>query len=160
MPKRPQQPSNAAKQPQKIQEARNKNLPTHRAFLIDPIRVDPKQIKVGDVIQFTYNREDRFVFVLDPEWKQMLHGLSMKKIDRRTLLLEVIANSDLYKTPIDFYERVVRGDAVQKTDSYRTYDIRKMGNVKKYTYLIDDRGQEDFGTGDQHETAVEAFEFA
>jgi hypothetical protein len=76
------------------------------------------------------------------------------------LMLEVVAKSDLYKTPINFYEQVVKGEVIQKTDSYRTFDIRKMGNVRKLTYMIDERGQEDFGTGDHHETAVEAFKEA
>lgn len=143
-----------------LKEESGKYLPTHTSFLSDPVRVDPNQIVIGDVIQFMYDSSERTVFVLDPEWKNKLHGLSMKEIDRRTLMLEVVSKSSLYKTPINFYNQVVKGEAIQKTDSYRTYDIKKMGNIKKLTYIIDERGQEDFGTGDHHETAVEAFEEA
>ena len=156
MPKRPQSLFNS----QELKEETGKHLPSHQAFLSDPVRVVPQQLVVGDVIRFTYDAEERTVFVLDPEWKNMLHGLSMKKIDRRTLMLEVVSRSDLYKTPINFYKQVVKGEAVQKTDSYRTYDIRKMGDIRRLTYLIDERGQEDFGTEDHHETAVEAFQEA
>lgn len=144
--------------PQKLEEEEGKQLPSHRAYLSDPVRIDPKNIAVGDVIRFTYNAEERTVFVLNPEWQTMLHGLSMKAIDRRTLMLEVVAKADLYRSPIDFYARVVKGKAIQETDSYRTYDIRKMGNVRKLTYQIDERGREKAGTGDLHDITTEAFE--
>lgn len=119
------------------------HLASHRAYLGHATKIEPKMIKVGDVIRFTYDAEERTVFVLNPMWKMQLHGLSMKAIDRRTLMVEVVAKSDIYKSPIDFYKRVISQEPIQKTDSYRTYEIRKMNNIRKLEYQIDERGREE-----------------
>jgi hypothetical protein len=134
------------------------HLASHRAYLSNPVRVNPNQINVGDVIKFMYSGEERTVFVLNPEWHLFLHGLSMKAIDRRTLMVEIVAKADMYKTPADFYTRVIKQEPIQKTDSYRTYEIRKMGNIRKLTYQVDERGREEAGTGELHDTTVESFE--
>lgn len=134
------------------------HLASHRAYLSNPVRVNPNQIDVGDVIKFMYNGEERTVFVLNPEWHMFLHGLSMKAIDRRTLMVEIVAKADIYKTPADFYTRVIKQEAIQKTDSYRTYEIRKMGHIRKFTYQIDERGREKAGTGELHSTTDQSFE--
>lgn len=121
----------------------NQALASHRSYITKPEKIERNDIRVGDVIMFMYNGEERTVFVLNPEYKMKLHGLSMKAIDRRTMMVEVFAKKDLYVTPIDFYNRVVGQETIKKTDSYRTYDLNKMGNIRRVEYQLDERGREE-----------------
>jgi hypothetical protein len=118
-------------------------LASHRSYITDAEKIERTSINVGDVIKFMYNGEERTVFVLNPEYKMKLHGLSMKSIDRRTMMVEVFAKRDLYVSPTDFYARVVSQDAIKQTDSYRTYDLNKMGNIRRVKYQVDERGREE-----------------
>lgn len=127
----------------KLESESAQHLASHRSYMSNATKITPKQISVGDVIQFMYDGEQRTVYVMNPDWAMKLHGLSMKAIDRRTLMVEVVAKSDLYKSPQDFYTRVLSQGPVSKTDSYRTYDLRKMGNIMKVEYQIDERGREE-----------------
>lgn len=135
-----------SKQPVKPRSSAPENsqaLASHRSYISKPKKIERNNIEVGDVVQFMYNGEERTVFVLNPEYQMKLHGLSMNAIDRRTMMVEVFAKSDLYVSPSDFYSRVVSQDAIKKTDSYRTYDLNKMGNIRKLTYQVDERGREE-----------------
>ena len=118
-------------------------LASHRSYISKPEKIERNDIRTGDVLMFMYNGEERTVFVLNPEYKMKLHGLSLKAIDRRTMMVEVFAKRDLYVTPIDFYNRVVSQEVIKKTDSYRTYDLNKMGNIRRVTYQVDERGREE-----------------
>ena len=118
-------------------------LASHRAYINRPEKIERNDIRTGDVLMFMYNGEERTVFVLNPEYKMKLHGLSLKAIDRRTMMVEVFAKKDLYVTPVDFYNRVVSQSAIKKTDSYRTYDLNKMGNIRRVEYQVDERGREE-----------------
>lgn len=121
----------------------NQALASHRAYLSKPEPIDRANINVGDVIQFMYNGEERTAFVVNPEYKMKLHALSMKAIDRRTMMVEVFAKRDIYVSPTDFYARVLSQDVIRKTDAYRTYDLNKMGNIRRMTYQVDERGREE-----------------
>lgn len=118
-------------------------LASHRSYISKPEKVERNDIRTGDVIMFMYNGEERTVFVLNPEYKMKLHGLSMKALDRRTMMVEVFAKKDLYVTPIDFYNRVISQEVIKKADAYRTYDLNKMGNIRRVTYQVDERGREE-----------------
>lgn len=121
----------------------NVTLASHRAYLSQPHKIQLHDIRVGDVIRFMYDGEERTVFVLNPEYQTKLHGLSLKAIDHRTMMVEVFAKQDLYKTPHDFYARVISREVIQDTDSYRTYNVRKMANIHRMKYYIDDQGREE-----------------
>lgn len=117
-------------------------LASHQAYISNPEKIDKNVIQVGDVIKFMYNGEERVVFVLNPERSMKLHGLSMKAIDRRLMMVEIFAKSDIYVSPEDFYARVISQDVIKNTDSYRTYDLNKMGNIRRVKYQVDERGRE------------------
>ena len=125
---------------QTLTQEDERSYASHVAFLGQPHRILLKELKPGDVIQFTYDGEERTVFVLNPDWQLKLHGLSMAKIDRTTLLNEIFDKAADYRTPIDMYERVIKRKEIMKTDSYRTYNIRKIGNLTKVSYNIENKG--------------------
>lgn len=112
-------------------------LTSHREYLKDEEQIEVKDVEVADVIHFLYDGETRVVFVLNPNYNGKLHGLSLKQIDRKTLMHEIVSKLNLYNNPHEFYVRVISKENIQRTDSYRTYDIEKMYKVSKYKYEID-----------------------
>lgn len=127
----------------KIGAERTQTLSSHRSYLGDAQKIDIESVSTGDVIMFMYNGEERTVFILDPSHEMKLHGLSMNSIDRRTMMVEVFAKKDLFESPTQFYEQVIKQPVIQNTDSYRTYFVNKIGNLRRLTYKIDERGREE-----------------
>jgi hypothetical protein len=97
----------------------------------------------GDVIRFMYDGEERTVFVVNPEWKKMLHGLTMNVINRRDLMIEVISKRQAADDAQDFYNIVLNTDVIKKIDCYRTYKLEKIQNLRRLDYQIDERGREE-----------------
>src|ERR1035441_674770 len=91
-------------------------------------------VLVGDVIEFNYDGTPRTVFVLNPNYKLHMHGISLNQIDHQTLSTEIIDRMQAKDTPYAFYNRVVTSSKIAATDSYRTYDIRKLSAVKIRKY--------------------------
>lgn len=117
----------------------DKFIATHQEYLSKEEKIDPKSIEIGDVIKFMYDGDERIVYVLNPEHGLKLHGLSMKQINRNMLMTEVISKLMLHKDPFDFYNKVIKQHTIQKTDSYRTYNIRKMTHIHRVKYDLDER---------------------
>jgi len=88
----------------------------------------------GAIISFRYKEKDRWVFVVNPEWKGLLHGIDLNYVTEPLLRLLLGAPSELLED--EFYKRYIADTEVKKTDSYRTYDIKKMINIKIYEYVI------------------------
>lgn len=118
-------------------------LSSHRSYLSNERKVSIDQVYSGDVIRFIYDGEERTVFVVDPNWKKMLHALTMNVINRRDLMVEVVANRDQFQTAHDFYNMVLKRPTIQKIDAYRTYKLEKIQNLRKLNYQIDERGREE-----------------
>jgi len=121
------------------------------------------EIKIGNIIHFKYNKaqnnKNPHVLVLNPRWKEKLHGLV---IDYMTLLdlnklrdfiiseaeevdtdtpdsldLSLQALSTTSQTPSVFYEVRLKSylkNYFSKVSVYRTYDISGMGNIKLVRY--------------------------
>lgn len=105
-------------------------LADHEDYMGEPRRVRGIQdVSVGDVIEFSYEAEPRLVFVLNPNYKLQLHGLTLGKLTHRVLMIEVVGQMRPDDTTQEFYNRVVKRENVARTDAYRTFDVRKMGNI-------------------------------
>ena len=120
----------------------NNILWTHNSYFGKETKIPISKIKLGDVIKFMYEDEEKVAFVVNPEYKTMLHGLSLDVISRRDLMVEVIARSNTIIQPDNLYEQVLNRDVIKKIDCYRTYKLYKMQNIRRMEYYIDERGME------------------
>jgi len=83
----------------------------------------------GMVVQFTYEGEQKYALVLDPEWEGKMHALSLKSLSPdglKNLLVEV--------KKLDSKEEVYsRYKSSQYTESrpYRTYVIKKISTLRE-----------------------------
>lgn len=114
----------------------DKLLADHKAYLTIDKRIQSvDQLCIGDIAQFMYNATSRTVFVLNPKHEHQLHGLSLRNLTHYTLLTEVISKMHTRDTPESFYNRVIKlSGTIQKTDAYRTYDIRKIRDIRVRHY--------------------------
>lgn len=92
-----------------------------------------KNLNPGDVIKFDYRNKLRYVLVLNADWENKLHGLTLRHVPHR--LIPNILKEVVVKKPVNMYLHRVRQNPVLYYDSYRTYDIPKMISVRKVEYL-------------------------
>jgi hypothetical protein len=120
-----------------VTEENPRILAGHQDYMGDPRRVkNVGEVSIGDVIEFTYEAAPRVVFVLNPNYQLQLHGFSLRQLDHRTLKVEVVDKMLPTDTPLQFYQRVVTKPNIAKIDAYRTYDVRKMGNITIRPYKL------------------------
>ena len=118
------------------------DLGTHRGFLYRPDDVvNVKDIKLGRVISFNYQTTGelqstpRLVFILHPNFEEKCHALTLKNIERDSLI------NDIYPclrsgvdNPIDFYHQIYKPTYLYTTNAYRTYIVEKMKNIVQFVY--------------------------
>jgi hypothetical protein len=89
----------------------------------------------GTVIQFTYDGDQKYALVLDPDWEKKMHALSLRDLSvtqLQNLLSEV--------KDIDSREEVyAKYKSSQYTElrPYRTYNIEKIKTLRQI-YLKED----------------------
>lgn len=125
-----------AKKPDNIKDVDMRLLSEHQAYFGVPMPIKRlEDIKFGNVIQFVYERQDRYVFVLNAHYKLQLHGISLLNMDRITLMNEVINRmTNITEAAEAFYKRVMTRPIVVQADAYRTYDTRNMSAIKIIDY--------------------------
>lgn len=116
-------------------------LPSHRSYLSNERKIDISMVLPGDVIRFLYDGEERTVFVVNPAWNKLLHGLAMNVINRRDLMVEVVSKRKVGDNAQDFYKLVLDTNAIKKIDCYRTYKLEKIQRLRRLDYQIDQRGR-------------------
>lgn len=83
----------------------------------------------GMVIQFTYDGEQKYAIVLDPNWKDKLHGLSLKDFEAANLtdMSKMIGDlTDGTKIYEKFKNSVYVADR-----PYRTYLLSKITSLRQ-----------------------------
>jgi hypothetical protein len=130
---------NNPKSPEILEED-DRLLADHQAYLTIDRRIqNVNQLRVGDIAQFMYDAAPRTVFVLNPKYGYQLHGLSLKKLTHHALITEVIGKMHTQDTPQSFYNRIIKhSSVVEKNDAYRTYDIRKIQDIRVRHYKTND----------------------
>lgn len=107
-------------------------LPTHLPYMEEDKHVfSYRDLSPGDVVTFNYKLKERYVCVLNRDFEDKLHGLSLEMIDRGQLL-PLMHEIYLTRDPKTFYSRI--DDIVKKTDAYRTYNIPEISNIILYKY--------------------------
>lgn len=93
----------------------------------------------GTVIQFTYDGEQKYALVLDPEWEGKIHALSLKTLSPDGLqnLLKELKGS---RSRDEVYSKYKRS---QYTESrpYRTYIVKKISALREI-YLKETKSKE------------------
>jgi len=105
---------------------------THHMKLLQS-EADVKKLGRGQVVSFKYKTKDRWVFVVDPDWNKLLHGLDLNFVPKPLLETLLDAPTDLIEE--EFYRRYVSTLQMRKLDAYRTYDPKKVINLKVYSYF-------------------------
>lgn len=103
------------------------------------------EINSGDVISFTYKgkepgdvKEVRWVFVLDPNYKGKLHGLTLGLTPRKVVVNDVVGAMFKTDQPYDMYYHDIQRVA-KKWDSYRTYFVRGIEKPRRMPYYLTDK---------------------
>lgn len=87
------------------------------------------KLTTGKVVQFTYDNEQKYALVLDPEWEGKLHALSLKSLSPDSLetLLKDLKNITSRE---DVYARY-KSSQYTETRPYRTYTISKISSLRE-----------------------------
>lgn len=124
--------------------------------------IGASNFKPGDVVRFTYHSENaspgsasvyKQVFVLHPNWNNLMHGLDMKRMtEAERVVLKTVMNPnaenmrthriplindvlkrmdppELIKNPVSFYNQFVK-PFIRNKDLYRTYHPMVMTGVQ------------------------------
>ncbi len=83
----------------------------------------------GKVIQFTYDGEQKYALVLNPEWQGKLHALSLKDIDISKFIgIRKLVGSD---TDGELLYSKFRGSTFVADRPYRTYLLSKVSTLRE-----------------------------
>lgn len=135
-------------------------LPEHQPLFGTMQFVSKQNLNPGDVITFNYKGKEpgdttevRWVFVLDPNYTGedhfrqetsertsklvdgKLHGLTLGMTPKQELIRHVI--DPMYDTDIPFdlyYSDIFK--IARDWDSYRTYFVKNMNNVRRFPYFL------------------------
>lgn len=86
-------------------------------------------LKSGTVVQFTYDGEQKYAVVLNPEWEKKMHAISLRDMTPNLLqsLLKEIKEGD---DPTILYDRY-KNSQFTNVRPYRTYSIEKIRNLRQ-----------------------------
>jgi hypothetical protein len=96
-----------------------------------------KKLAPGSVVQFTYDREQKYALVLNPEWEGKMHALSLKYLSRDSLVRLFVEIKELNDTAEALYERYKISEYAESRP-YRTYTISKISALREI-YLKDQK---------------------
>ena len=91
--------------------------------------ISRKNLTPGKVIQFTYDGEQKYALVLNPDWQGKLHGLSLKEVD----LSKFIQIRDLVGSETNGEELYIqfKNSNFVVDRPYRTYLLSKMSALRE-----------------------------
>lgn len=87
------------------------------------------KLKPGTIVQFTYDNEQKYAMVLNPEWEGKMHALSLKSLSPDGLknLLKELSEEDNADTIYSKYKTSV----YTETRPYRTYTLSKVRSLRE-----------------------------
>jgi hypothetical protein len=92
-----------------------------------------RSIRKGDIINFSYDGKDRWVLVLQPNWKSRMHALTLEALSHS--MLTRISGLMFGQSPPVFYKTyLAQNKAVKDTNAYRMFEVRKIQSVKRILY--------------------------
>jgi len=83
----------------------------------------------GAVVQFTYDGEQKYALVLDPEWEQKMHALSLKQLSSDSLK-KLLSEVKKLTSREEIYDKY-KSSQYTELRSYRTYSIKKIKTLRE-----------------------------
>lgn len=91
--------------------------------------VSRKDLTPGKVIQFTYDGEQKYALVLNPEWEGKLHALSIKDVNlSKFIQIRQLVGSD---TDGQLLYSKFRNSNLVADRPYRTYLLSKVSTLRE-----------------------------
>lgn len=87
------------------------------------------KLSTGKVVQFTYDNEQKYALVLDPDWEGKLHALSLKSLSPDSLktllndLKDMTSREEVYAN--------YKSSQYTESRPYRTYTISKISALRE-----------------------------
>lgn len=87
------------------------------------------KLSTGKVVQFTYDSEQKYAVVLDPDWEGKMHALSLKSLSPDSLktllndLKDMTSREEVYAN--------YKSSQYTETRPYRTYVISKISSLRE-----------------------------
>lgn len=87
------------------------------------------KLKPGTIVQFTYDNEQKYAMILNPEWEGKMHALSLKSLspDGLTNLLKELSEED---NADEIYAKY-KTSTYTETRPYRTYTLSKVRSLRE-----------------------------
>lgn len=87
------------------------------------------KLKPGSVVQFTYDSEQKYAVVLDPDWQGKMHALSLKSLSPNNL--QDLLSEVVYETNPDTLYSKYKSSVYTENRPYRTYTITKIKSLRE-----------------------------
>ena len=93
-------------------------------------------LKPGSVVQFTYDGEQKYALVLNPQWKDKMHAVSLPSLSSESIK-NLLAELKNFSTPDSIYN-AFKTSQYTSSRPYRTYIINKIKTLREI-YLKEDK---------------------
>lgn len=112
---------------------------SHHGYIDNERKVDHDDINIGNVVRFMYDGEERNIFVVNANWQDKMHGLSLNSISHDDLVTEIITKLDTVQNEQELYTRILSTEKIKGLQCYRRFDINKIENLRKLDYYVEER---------------------
>lgn len=103
--------------------------------------VSKRSLSPGTVVQFTYDNEQKYALILNPEWEGKMHALSLRFLSRESLIRLLKEIKELGDTAEALYDRYKVSEYAESRP-YRTYTIGKISALREI-YLKETKKKEE-----------------
>ena len=91
--------------------------------------VSRERLRPGAVLQFTYDGQQKYAVVLNPEWQGKMHALSLNSLSPQQLK-SLLTELESAQREEEIYEKY-KTSTYTETRPYRTYTITKMSAIRE-----------------------------
>jgi hypothetical protein len=91
--------------------------------------VSRQRLRPGAVVQFTYDSEQKYAVVLNPNWQGKMHALSLNNLSPEQLKM-LLGELDNLQSEEEVYGKY-KASTYTENRPYRTYTIEKMSAIRE-----------------------------
>lgn len=120
----------------------------HLSNVHNQTEFDQKEMGIGDIIRFNYGGKRRYVLVLNPsDNRGLMHSLVLEKVSPSLLyVIKFMVGANVDIDPQTVYTMYISKNlSFKRSDSYRTFDITKVGKVEVLDYKFGYGGKDKLG---------------
>ena len=105
----------------------------HTMHILHEAPTTARNVRKGDIINFLYDNKDRWVLVLQPNWKGKMHALTIDALTRN-LLVRISSQAFTQSPPVFYKTYLSQNKIIKDAESYRTFEVRKIQSLKRVLY--------------------------